>query len=138
MPPLTGGPTNQMLPLDVMPKGLDRGIEGAVRQLRAWGYPTTDSGDNASKPPEGRTVEAPHVFIVYWTRADLPAPEGVRSCDRLWNLLGQWPRRRSEIQVQGMYDPADTSFVILVTGDGLLEWDREDFQAVSTDDAGVC
>lgn len=107
---------------------LDPGIREAVRWLRELGFNTTDSGDGRSKPEEARSIEGPHVVIVY----EGPDFLEIVAEDLLGLLADRFGEVPGDVEIQANFNPRDGVCMILVLGDGLLDWHR-----VTTEEAGV-
>jgi hypothetical protein len=95
------------------PSALDPGIRDVVVRLRAAGFQTTDSGDGVSKPPAPENLPFPHVFV-----QTSPYMLIAESC-RLLLFLQEGPPigigAPPGFQVQGTFDPADRSAIIMVS-----------------------
>jgi hypothetical protein len=88
---------------------LDPGIRDRVRELRARGYETTDSGDGVSKPAEpGEVLPFPHIAVTT-TPARL-----LDDASAIWELQASVPELDG-CEVQASFDPRDRSAIILVT-----------------------
>lgn len=86
----------------------DPGIAPLVKLLKENGFYVTDCGDGKSKPPEQRTLEIQHAFVV--TKKDALISE----TQRLYNLLQS--QGITGFTVEGNYGPADGVSVIMVLG----------------------
>jgi hypothetical protein len=114
---------------------IDPGVREAVRLLRSFGFETTDSGDGTHKATLGWEPETfvpyPHVMIRV-------APGQLEfECRRLRSYLTSAgvtvvpsghgnPDGEHDVSIQGLFDPADESGVIVVEGisDELLRRER--------------
>lgn len=87
---------------------VDPGIAPLVALLKENGFVTTDSGDGRSKPPEERSFEFPHVFVM--TKKEVLITE----TERLYQLLQS--QGITGFTVEGNYGPADGVSLIMVLG----------------------
>lgn len=96
---------------------LDPGVRRLVVLLNAWGFPTCDSGDGMSKPPDRRVMDVPHVFV------EAPPAHLASWADRLARNLGAMG---IELEAQGpddhgkyiaaSYDPVAGTAIIALIG----------------------
>lgn len=102
---------------DLNYSNLDPGIRETVRRLREWGYNTVDSGDGVSKPPVGRDLDIPHVFITVAAFGTLLIEaDHLKHELRKAGIPVRAQGRAARVWIQATYDPADGTAIIGVYG----------------------